>query len=299
VMSVDTTPVGIAISTDGTTAYVTNSVSNSVSVIDTATNTVLGTIDTNGFAFNQPYSVAFNPVNTGQAYVTNSGSYYVSVIDTTTNTVTGTFSIGGAGEPTQIAYLPDGLRAYVTTGSDSVAIIDTASNTQVGTIDLGAVWTYGVAVSGDLLYITTNGTYNMMVTYDITDPDNPVLVAPTVNFTSGTDPREIAISPDNTKMYIPLSGAGELAVLDMSNLGATPVTVATGSQPYNVAVSADGLLVYVSNSSSNTVSVVQTSDNTVIGTLNVGSSPRGIALNGNVLYVDMSGDGTVWAINVS
>ena len=58
--------------------------SNGVSVIDTATNTVMGAPIPGGGA---PYGVAVNPAGT-RVYVANvSGS--VSVIDTATNTVIG------------------------------------------------------------------------------------------------------------------------------------------------------------------------------------------------------------------
>ena len=73
-------------------AYVTNagSFSTSVSVIDTATNTVVGTIAVG----NGPIGVAVNPAGT-RAYVTNEGSSNVSVIDMATNTVVATILVGG------------------------------------------------------------------------------------------------------------------------------------------------------------------------------------------------------------
>jgi YVTN family beta-propeller protein len=74
----------IAITPDGTHAYVVNSSSGTVSVIATATNTVVGIPV--GIA---PLGVATTP--DGQhAYVTNDGFGTVSVIATSTNTVTTT-----------------------------------------------------------------------------------------------------------------------------------------------------------------------------------------------------------------
>jgi YVTN family beta-propeller protein len=51
------TPVGVAITPDGTRAYVTNVLSNSVSVIDTGTNTVVATVPV-GI---EPVGVAITP----------------------------------------------------------------------------------------------------------------------------------------------------------------------------------------------------------------------------------------------
>src|ERR1700739_4288068 len=63
-------------------AYVTNFISNDVSVIDTTTNMVVARIPV-GY---RPQGVAVTP--DGQhAYVANANSDTVSVIDTTTNTV--------------------------------------------------------------------------------------------------------------------------------------------------------------------------------------------------------------------
>ncbi len=59
------------------------------------------------------------------------------------------------------------------------------------------------------------------------------------------------------------------------------VNVDVGVSPAALAVTPDGDFVYVANFASvggNTVSVIQTSDNTVIDTIDVGSSPFGVAV---------------------
>lgn len=72
-------------------AYITNTKSNSVSVIDTATNTVIATVAVGSF----PYGVAVHP-DGSRVYVVNAGSNTVSVINTATNTVVGTVQVGTA-----------------------------------------------------------------------------------------------------------------------------------------------------------------------------------------------------------
>src|SRR3972149_3604041 len=100
-------------------AYVTNSGSASVSVINTATKTVLSNISV-GLT---PEQIAITPSG-ARAYVANSGSNTVSVIDTVTNTVTTTIPVGS--NPVGIAITPSGARAYVTNqGSNTVSVIDT------------------------------------------------------------------------------------------------------------------------------------------------------------------------------
>jgi YVTN family beta-propeller protein len=72
-------------------AYVTNNGDGTVTVIDTANNTVVGTpIPVGG----SPFGVAVTP-DGKHAYVTNSGSSNVSVIDTAINMVVGPRSRSG------------------------------------------------------------------------------------------------------------------------------------------------------------------------------------------------------------
>ena len=70
-------------------AYIANSGSNNVSVVNTATNTVTATVAVG----TTPFGVAVTPDGT-RVYVANSGSANVSVISTATNTVTATIAVG-------------------------------------------------------------------------------------------------------------------------------------------------------------------------------------------------------------
>jgi len=132
-VAVGSSPQEVAITPDGKHAYVTNELSNDVSVIDTATNTLETTIlvGPNG---TDPEGVAITP-NGKHAYVANYGFNTVSVIDTATNTVGATIVVGPAGSfPFALAITPDGKHAYVANRDfNTVAVIDTASNTVVGT----------------------------------------------------------------------------------------------------------------------------------------------------------------------
>jgi YVTN family beta-propeller protein len=74
---------------DGTRAYVTNGNDNTVSVIDTASNTVVATVAVGACS----RGVAITPNGT-RAYVTNLCSDSVSVIDTSSNTVVATVVLG-------------------------------------------------------------------------------------------------------------------------------------------------------------------------------------------------------------
>jgi YVTN family beta-propeller protein len=83
-------------------AYITNSGSNTVSVINTATNMVIGSPIPVG---SQPAGVAITP-DGSEVYVGNQGSNTVSVIDTATATV--------IGSPTPLAPNPSAWQSHLT-----------------------------------------------------------------------------------------------------------------------------------------------------------------------------------------
>src|SRR5205085_2307918 len=102
-------------------AYVANQVDNSVSVIHTATNTVVATVGVGS----GPQGVAITPAGT-RRHATNFVDDSVSVIDTASNTVVTTVGVGI--DPQRVAITPAGTRAYVTNViSSSVSVIDTAT----------------------------------------------------------------------------------------------------------------------------------------------------------------------------
>jgi YVTN family beta-propeller protein len=106
-------------------------VSGTVSVIDTASNTVIDTIEV-GL---HPCGMALSPSG-DRLYVTNANSDTVSVIDTTTDTVTKTLNVGLVGSawratllgssPNAVTVSPDGRTRYVANASqNAVAVVDT------------------------------------------------------------------------------------------------------------------------------------------------------------------------------
>src|SRR5262249_43415822 len=85
-------PWGVAVTPDGSKVYVANHADGTISVIDTATNTVVGSPITVG---SFPAGVAVAP-DGSKVYVANQGSNNVAGIPTTTSTVTATIPVGMA-----------------------------------------------------------------------------------------------------------------------------------------------------------------------------------------------------------
>src|SRR5204863_509281 len=104
---VGSSPEGVAITPDSAFAYVVNHGDNTVSVIDTSSNTVVGSPIGVGSG---PFGFAITP-NGAFAYVADTNVDTVSVIDTSSNTVSST--IPGFSFPRAVAATPDGAFIYV------------------------------------------------------------------------------------------------------------------------------------------------------------------------------------------
>ncbi len=144
----------------GPYAYITNSGSDSVSVIDLSSNTVVDSVSVGG----EPYGVAVTPDGT-KVYVTNYVDDTVSVIDTSSDTVISTITVGWS--PEGIAVTPDGTKVYVANhASQNVSVIDTSSNTVIASVHVGTN-PLGVAVTpdGTNVYVTNNNYYGTIFCY--------------------------------------------------------------------------------------------------------------------------------------
>jgi YVTN family beta-propeller protein len=113
-----------------------------VSVIDTATNTVSATITAVG---NPTYGVAVSPGGS-KVYVTANVSQTVSVIDTATNTISATVPVGPG--PFGVAVPPNGNKVYVASFNVNPGTVSvTATNTVIATIPVGnAPLAFGVFI---------------------------------------------------------------------------------------------------------------------------------------------------------
>ena len=282
-------------------AYVTNGSfpANSVSVIDTATNTVVATVPVG----QQPVGVAVAP-DGKHAYVTNENSGNVSVIDAATNTVVATVAVGS--NPFGVAVAPDGKRVYVAreiqvppSGSNNVSVIDTATNTVVAVAVAGQPFGVAVAPDGKRVYFTNLCSNNVSVI----DTATNALVA---TVTVGQQPFGVAVTPDGKRAYVAngancnTSGSNNVSVIDTAT-NTVVATVPVGVNPSGVAVTPDGKRAYVTNPASSNVSVIDTATNTVVATVPVGPAPFGIAFtpDGKRAYVPNAGSNNVSVIDTA
>ena len=311
-IKVGDTPTGIAYDPVHKRLYVTNQFNNTVSVIDTTTNTVVGSITVPSL----PLHIVHDPRNE-RMYVTNRGANTVSVIDITTNTVVSSPIIVGD-RPTGIAY--DDLvhkRMYVTNSVDNgtVSVIDTTTNKVIDTnpntpdeIDPIRVGDgpKGIAYNLDnrLMYVTNvrNGTVSVINT-----TTNTVIESIRV----GNGPTGVSYSQRNEVMYVTNREDDTVSVIDTTTNKVidtnpnTPVIdpITVGDTPEGIAYDNQNKKIYVTNRGDGTVSVsvIDPVTNTVIGSIKVGDGLRGIAYDpvNKRIYVSNPRDGTVSVINTT
>jgi YVTN family beta-propeller protein len=257
-------------------AYVTDSGSDAVYIVNTSTSSVVGSVTG---SFSDPTGVAFSPL-APFAYVTNSGSNLVSIIDTSTSSVVGSVT-GSFSDPTGVAFSPDGTYAYVTNvGSRSISIIDTSTNSVVGSINTAPSPT-GVAFSPDGTYAYVSDESGQI---DVVDTATDSFVSQSPGF--AVQLYGVAIAPNGNYAYVT---APDLGMGSIVGIISAPSYFPTGpfsfsfNSPTGVAFSPDGTYVYLTDSGSDAVYILNAGSVTPFSTVSGSfSSPYGVAFQPSV-----------------
>jgi YVTN family beta-propeller protein len=274
-------PFGVAVNSSTNRIYVTKAISNSVAVIDGATNTVVATVPVG----TSPYLIDVNP-STNRIYVANSVSNDVSVIDGASNTVVSTVPVGA--QPLSVAVNTSTNRIYVSSwGSDNVSVIDGATNTVVAAVDVGG-GTRGIAVNSSTNRIYAGRNNNTVKVID--GATNTVMATVAV----GSGQYYFDVNPLTNLIYVPNFDDDTVSVIN----GATNTVVATvtvGDGPRDTAVNPSTNRIYVANRNANTISVINGATKTVVATVTVGDGTYSVAVNSstNCIYVANMGSNTV------
>lgn len=269
-------------------AYIANSGSNTVSVINTVANKVIANVSVGA----RPFGTAVS-TDGSRVYVTNNNGRAVTVINTATNTAVATVIVGYG--PYGIAINRAGTKVYVANGGDNtVSVIDTATNNVIATLSVGS-YPAGIAITpdGTKVYVTNYESNSVSVIDATTNA-----VASTI--TVGRQPWGITANQAGTKVYVANYGGSSISIINTTTNAVTS-TIPTGSGPYGITTNPEGTKLYVTNSGSNSVSVINTATNSVLASVGVGTTPYGVSVtpDGTKVYVTNSGSNTVSVIDAA
>ncbi|HKJ16036.1 MAG TPA: hypothetical protein VJ984_01640 [Xanthomonadales bacterium] len=336
-ISVGIDPVGMAVRPDGLEVWVSNHVSDSVSVIDTnpASPTYLKVIatvqdfdeDTGATNFDEPVGIAF--ASNEKAYVALSVDNDVAVIDVASRTVTSRLSI--AAQDPRALTVRDGVLYVIPFESNNQtqisgcvppldgelctfdAIEHVVSNNNVLstniTVDIVKnpgmpdrdLFAFDTATDQSLGVFSTAGTllYGLAVGSDFNVYIAQADARNDANGKAGTLNHGLA-EMDNRPFFnrvTHLDCSGSLCIRNFFELEPIPPQQpASGmalATPFAIQISEDDSTLIASAASSDKVFTVDTGSGTVLGRVDVGSVPRGIALESD----SEGAPSTAWVLN--
>ncbi|MCG3146315.1 MAG: hypothetical protein HONDAALG_04244 [Gammaproteobacteria bacterium] len=290
--------------------FVSNEKGNSVSVIDPATDTVIGTIEVG----NQPRGIGKSP-DGSEIYVALGEEGKIAVIDPKEMKLTRKFDSGP--DPEAFGVHPDG-NIYISMENDAkAAVYNPKTGEQIALVDVG-LEPEGVAVSPDgSKVIVTSESTNML--HVISVPDHKLVA----NILVGSRPRAATFSSDGKWAYASAEIGGEVKRVDMTTYKVDKVTsigeadakpkdvllskdektlyvaggrankiflfdaqsmepkgnIPVGNRVWGLALSKDGSRLYTTDGGSDQVSVIDTAKNEVVATIAVGKAPWGVVVD--------------------
>jgi YVTN family beta-propeller protein len=281
-------PHDVAVTPDGTSAWVADPARGTVVVLDPATGATTATIP---IPEGPPQMVTFSP-DGSRAYVSVFDAAYrrnfLDFVDTRTRVILASVPVGKG--PYGVGTTPDGRKLYVPLFADAhMDVLDTATAAVVGHVEEqpNPQW---VAVSRDGRWAYTANHYSDVVTVVDTATDQVVRT-----IAVGDGPRSVELSPDGTRLAVADSLAGSVTLIDAASNQVVLTVSGLGAGPQDVTWAPDGRHVYTADVSDGTVGVVDTSSGTVTAQVPTGRGPSSVAVlpDGRHALVTNGDDGTL------
>jgi YVTN family beta-propeller protein len=272
---------GLGYSPDSKTLAVVSVGSNSVTLIDTATNKVKGIV----YVGRSPHEAFFTP-NGRELWVTVRGENYVSVIDPTRTKEMRRIEL--ANGPGMIMFGPDGKYAFVCSSfTPELAVVDVTSHKIIKRLPQINPFSPNIAVTpeNDEVWITLKDVGKVQV-YSAKTPFGQKAVLDTGPITNHVN---FANNRSGKFAYVTVGGANEVKAF---RRGATPELVATvpvGDLPHGIWPSGDGSRVYVALENGEHCVAIDTVTNKVIASIPIGQTTQALVYVPNAVP---SGSGT-------
>ena len=265
--------------------YIQNSNSNTISVMDLATNAILRNITVDGTIHN----IKLSDDQMTLYIVTSDGdSGTIFMLNTTTNELMREIPTEGSVQDIAIfngtMYASDPLEGRV--------LVMNANGTPIDEIDVGSKPQYmEVRPDGQVLYVTS-----LTGPISVVDLEQKRVIK---EIDSGSMPHRLSFTNQGLILLVANAGSDTLSVID-SRKHEIIKSIPVGDSPEYVSLNPDQTLAYVSNMDSNTVSIVDADK--VIDEISVGSGPYGIAFSadgGDLAYVSNTRGNDISVINTT
>ena len=283
----------------------TNSAGDDVSIIDPATNKVVGVI--HGIEVNHGAAAA---PDGSRYYVSDEGESTLDVVDAKTLKVTKKIPLSG--HPNNISISKNGKRVYVSiaVAPGAVDVIDTVSQEKVKSIAVkGAV--HNTYVTPDGKYVVSGSIPGKTVTVIDAQTEEPVW---SLTMDKGIRPMAFAANPDgSTKwIFVQLSGFNGFAVVDFAThkeinriklpdlaAGKQPFLVG-GNESHGMAVTSDQKTLVVNSRLNSAIYAYSLPDLKLAGSADVGQSPDWVTLtpDGTRAYVANAASNSVSVVDI-
>ncbi len=116
-------------------------------------------------------------------------------------------------------------------------------------------------------------------------------------------PQKLAVSPDGSRLLVPLNLANSAAIVDLDTSSSTVRYVETGSYPFGAAIAEGGTIGVVTNEAAGTMSVIDLAAGAKVADVAVGpplSHPQGVVIDkaGTTAYVALSASDQVVVVDL-
>lgn len=258
---------GLGFSPDHRTLAVVSIGSNSITFIDTATNTVRHTT----YLGRAPHEAFYTP-DGKEVWVTIRGEDYVAVLDSATFAEKTRITVPGG--PGMQIFSPDGKYGYVCSSfNPETVVVEVASRRIVGTMKQDSPFCPNLAATpdGKQVWLTLKDIGRVMV-FDARAPFRLIRAIDTGPLTNHVN---IVRTPRGQFAYLTIGGNNQVKVFRTDDF--SPVaTINVGALPHGLWPSGDGSRVYVGLENANALAVIDTVTNKVVANIPIGQAPQAL-----------------------
>jgi YVTN family beta-propeller protein len=258
---------GLGFSPDHRTLAVVSIGSNSVTFVDTATNSVKHVT----YLGRSPHEAFFTP-NGKEVWVTVRGEDYIAVLDGKTFAEKGRIKL--ANGPGMTIFSPDGKYGYVCSSfNPETAVISVAEHKVVARVKQESPFCPDIAATaeGDQVWLTLKDVGKTMV-FAGTPPFNVLKVLDTGPITNHVN---IARNAKGRFAYVTIGGRNQVLAFRTDNFEKV-AEIPVGELPHGLWPSGDGTRMYVGIENGDSVAAIDTLENKVVATISVGQAPQAI-----------------------